>query len=98
MKISGTRIIRTFCLGSFFTLFMAATSVSAADGVPEKEEPKSQHPAESVTEPEEPQKKSQQTTATPKPSPQVVETPLQDMWEGVLEFFYGTEPDSTRTR
>ena len=98
MKISGTRIIRTFCLGSIFTLFMAVSSVSAANGVPEKEEPKSQHPSSSVNEPEETPKKSQQAAATPKPAPQVIETPLQDMWEGVLEFFYGTEPDSTRTR
>lgn len=101
MPSTQTLVRNTLTIG-FFTLCLSASTVLAATapGTPEQVEPKAQQPPVTQVDPQRPQSppKEQSVAPKPKPSPQVVETPLEDMWEGMLDFFYGSDSDSTRTK
>lgn len=91
MKHLAPRIART-------TILMAGLMVASLPmfaGTPEQVVPQGEQQVPAV-QVQEPTKKTAEPVRATKPA--LPETPLQDMWEGVLEFIYGVESDSTRTR
>lgn len=105
MMLSSQSLIRNTLPIVFLTLCLSASTALAASGpgdTPEQVEPKVQQPPVAQVDPQLPQNPPTQPTLAPKPKPtpqpQVVETPLEDIWEGMLDFFYGSETDSTRTK
>lgn len=84
--------IRTSALAiALLTLPMV---VQAGSGVPEQVGPGEQNREQVQPQPP----SNPPAKEAPSNNDKRAESPLEDMWQGFLEFFYGNEPDSTVKR
>ena len=93
---SGKKPWRRFLLTT-----MLAAGITTAQAASHEQVDPNRQPQSSAPSSQEPPKQAPQAVASPTPSVATktqTQSPLADMWEGVLEFFYAVESDSTRTK